>query len=166
MAFTASAVFRALVTDLLKNQNTVGTALDLDTDVPKVALYDNTITPDKDATSAASAYAGGVWSVTGGGTGTPQVFQAVQWPVAGVALSGGALTNPATGVVMYDATDTASGSAATLSNVYGCLVYDDTLTGTVADQGLSFNYFGGPNAVTNGTLTVVYNANGIFRFTV
>jgi hypothetical protein len=159
MTWASSAVFRALVTDLLKNANTVGSALDLDTDVPKVALFNNTPTPSKDVTSANSAYNVDQWATA------QEVYQAGQWAQGGVALSGAAISNPSAGVAMYDATDTASGSAATLASVYGCQVYDDTLTGTVADQGLSYNYFGGTNSVTNGTLTVVWHANGIFRFT-
>jgi hypothetical protein len=67
---------------------------------------------------------------------------------------------------MWDASDTASGATATLSNVYGVLVYDDTLTTPVADQGVCFNYLGGANSVVSGTFTVVWNANGLFRITV
>ena len=55
-------------------------------------------------------------------------------------------------------------STTTLTAVFGCLVYDDTLTTPVADPGLSYNYFGGTNSVTSGTFTVVWNASGIFAF--
>ena len=55
----------------------------------------------------------------------------------------------------------------TLANVYGCLCYDDSITaGTVADQGVCYNYFGGVNQVTAGTFTIIWSANGIARFTV
>lgn len=156
MAWSASAVFRAYVTDMIQNT----AAFDADTDVPKVALYNNTGTPDKDVTAANSAYAVGQWVVGN------EVSQAGQWAVAGVALASTTITNPSTGVAMYDAADTASGSAATLASVFGVLVYDDTLTTPVADQGLSYNYLGGTNSVTNGTFTVVWHTNGIYRFTV
>jgi hypothetical protein len=164
MAWSTSAIFRQYVADMVQNT----AAFDLDTDVPKVALYDNSITPDKDVLATPSAYAGAgaVWSATGGGTGTPQVFQAGQWAQGGVALASFAVTTPTTGVVMYDAADTASGSAATLANVFGVLVYDDTLTTPVADQGLCYNYLGGTNSVSGGTFTVVWNTSGIMRFTV
>ena len=48
-----------------------------------------------------------------------------------------------------------------------CLAYptDDTLTTPVADQGVCYNYLGGANSVVNGTFTVVWHANGIFRIT-
>ncbi len=155
MAWTNSKLFRACVADVFDNT----TALDLGSDVPKVALYNNTITPDQNVTSANSAYNVAVWATA------QEVFQAGQWAQAGVALAGTSLNSGTSGVVFYDANDTASGSAATLTNATGALVYDDTLTTPVADQGICFNYFGGPNSVTAGTFTVVWNANGIWRIT-
>lgn len=155
MAWTNSKVFRACLADVFDNT----TALDLGTDVPKVALYNNTITPDLNVTSANSAYNVGQWATA------QEVFQAGQWAQAGVALAGTVLNSATSGVVFYDANDTASGAAATLATVFGCLVYDDTLTTPVIDQGISYNYFGGTNSVTGGTLTVVWNANGIWRAT-
>jgi hypothetical protein len=148
-------MFRALVADVFDNT----TAVDLGSDIPKVALYNNTITPDQNVTSANSAYNVGQWATA------QEVFQAVQWPQAGVALAGTSLNSATSAVVFYDANDTASGSAATLASVFGCLVYDDTLTTPVADQGICYNYFGGTQSVTNGTFTVVWNANGIWRAT-
>ena len=53
----------------------------------------------------------------------------------------------------------------TLTNAYGCLVYSDTRTTPVADQGICFNYFGGANSVTSGTFTIVWNASGILALT-
>jgi hypothetical protein len=156
MAWSDSRIFRPFLADVLDNT----TAVDLGTDVPKVALYDNDITPDNDVTSANSAYNVGQWVTTGN-----EVFEAGQWAQGGVALAGTSLNSGTADTVFYDANDTASGSAADLANVFGCLVYDDTLTTPVADQGICYNYFGGTNSVTNGTFTVVWNANGIFRFT-
>lgn len=155
MAWSASGVFKQTMADMV--QNTV--AFDLDTDVPKVALYNTTPTPDKEVSAANSAYAVGQWVVGN------EVSQGGQWAVAGVALAGAAVTVPS-GAMMYDANDTASGAAATLTAVFGCLVYDDTITTPVADQGLCFNYFGGTQSVTAGTFTVVWSASGIFRITV
>ena len=65
-------------------------------------------------------------------------------------------------VVMCAAANTASSAGADLAAVYGCLVYDDTLT---PKAGVCYNYFGGTNSVTNGTFTIVWHANGVFRFT-
>jgi hypothetical protein len=161
MAWANSKIFRATVADVWDNT----TAVDLGTDIPKVVLYDNTITPAQDVASASTAYGAGVWSTTGGGTGTPQVYQAGQWAQGGVALASTVLNSGTAGVVFYDAADTASGAAATLSNVVGCLVYDDTLAAVVIDQGLCFNWFSGAQQVTGGTFTVIWHANGIFRWT-
>lgn len=155
MAWTNSKIFRAY----LHNSLTRTAALDLDADTLKAALYNNTGTPDQNATAANSAYNVSAWATAN------EVYQVGQWAQGGVALSSVVVDQATSAVVFLDAADTASGSAATLANVYGVLVYDDTLTTPVADQGISFNYLGGANSVTAGTLTVVWNANGIFRFT-
>jgi hypothetical protein len=163
MVWANSKVFRPWLVALVQADALTGYA-GLDADACKGALYDGTITPDNDVTLAASAYAGGVWSVTGGGTGTPQVYQAGQWAQGGVVIASPTVTTAADQIT-FDAADTASGAAATLSNVNGILVYDDPVTAPTADIGISYNWFGGANAVTNGTLTVVWNASGIVRFT-
>lgn len=155
MGWTNSKMFRPCVADVFDNT----TALDLGSDVPKVALYNTTPTPDQNVTSANSAYNVGQWATA------QEVFQAGQWAQGGVALAGTVLNSGSAGIVFYDANDTASGAAATLAAVFGCLVYDDTLTTPVADQGICYNYFGGSQSVTAGTFTVVWNANGIWRAT-
>ena len=158
MAWSASAIFRPFLGDVLGNT----AAFDLNTggDTIKVALYDNDITPDNDVTAANSAYNAGQWTASGN-----EVTESGQWAAGGVALTSQDINVGTADVVFFDAADTASGSAADLANVYGCLVYDDTLASPVADQGICYNYFGGANSVVNGTFTVVWSANGIFRFT-
>lgn len=157
MAFTDSHVFRSFLADVMGNV----APLDLDSDGFKTALYGNTGTPSSDVTSVLSAYNAGTsqWVVAN------EVSQSVQFPAGGVALTSVVLNSASPGVVFWDAADVASGSAATLANVYGTLTYDTTST-TVTNQGVCFNYLGGPNSVTNGTLTVVWNANGLWRATV
>ena len=158
MAWSASAIFRAFLTDAL--ENTAAFDLGGTPDSFKAALFDNDIIPDNDVTAANSAFGVDQWVSAGN-----EVFEAGQWATGGVALTSPDISNPAGDVVMFDAADTASGSAADLANVYGCLVYDDTLAAPVADQGVCYNYFGGANSVVNGTFTVVWHANGIFRIT-
>lgn len=155
MAWSASGVFRPFIADTWDNT----AALDLGSDSIKVALYNNSITPDKNVTAANSAYNVGQWA------NTNEVSSSGQWAAGGVVLSGQTVNSGTSNVVFFDATDTASGSSATLSSVFGCLVYDDQLTTPVADQGICFNYFGGSQSVTTGTFTVVWNANGIMRAT-
>ena len=157
MAWSASAIFRSTVVTWL---DTPAEALDLGTDAFKVALYDNDITPNKDDTQANNCYNAGQWTASGN-----EVSDGTEWDAAGEPLASPAVSTGA-GFVMWDATDTVSGgTSATLANVYGCLVYDDTST-TPSDQGICYNYFGGVNAVTDGTFTVVWHANGILRITV
>lgn len=153
MAWSASKIFSSFITDALNNT----AALDLNTDTIKAALFDNTITPSQTVASASTAYNAGVWV-----TGAEQSNGG--WSAGGLALSSIA-SGFSSNVYTFDAADTANGSAATLSGAYGCLVYEDTLTTPVADQGICYNYFGGANAVTSGTLTVVWNASGIFALT-
>jgi hypothetical protein len=159
MAFTASAIFREWPIQMFQVSGTGYTGLDSDT--VKVALYNNTGTPDKDAAVASTGYNTGAWVVAN------EVTDATNWTATGRALASKTFTTPTTGVAMFDAADLAGAGNVTLSGVMGCLVYDDTITaGSVADQGVSFNFFGGAQSVTAGTFTVVWNANGIARFTV
>jgi|JI10StandDraft_1071094.scaffolds.fasta_scaffold23334_6 hypothetical protein len=155
MAWSNSKIFRQFLADALGNT----AALDLDSDTITVALYNNTPTPDQNVTAANSAYNVGQWVTAN------EVWQAGQWAQAGVNLASKVIDVATSAVVMFDAADTASGSAATLANVYGCLVYENTLTTPVADQGICYNYFGGVQSVTSGTFTIQWSANGIARFT-
>lgn len=156
MAWTNSKIFSAFVTDVMNNTS----ALDLNADTFKAALYDNDITPDQTVTSANTAYNVGQWAIAGN-----EVSDGTEWDAGGEPLT--AVTSAfTTNVYKFDADNTPSGgSSATLANVFGCLVYDDTIAAPVADQGLSFNYFGGTNSVTDGTFTVIWNASGIFTLT-
>jgi hypothetical protein len=155
MAWTNSKIFRLTLAEMFRNT----AAYDLDTDSFKVALYNNSVTPDNDVTTnVLTQYNGAAsqWVVAN------EVAEAGTWPSTGVALASPTIDSTTTAdVVFWDATDTASSAGADLANVYGCLVYDTTVTST----GICYNYFGGANSVTNGTFTVVWNANGIFRVT-
>ncbi len=160
MAWSASAIFRAFLGDALANT----AAFDLSgasVDTFKNALYDNDITPDNDVSAANSAYNAGQWVITGN-----EVSDAGQWAAGGVALTTPGIDVSVADVVFWDAVDTASGSSATLANVYGCLIYDDTMASPVADQGVCYLYLGGAQTITDGTFTVIYHANGLFRISI
>lgn len=151
MAWSASKIFQAFIEDALENT----AALDLDTDTIKAALFDNTITPSQTVASASSAYGAGVWASGG-------VSDASGWPAVGRNLAS-VTSGSSAGTYTFDAADTVSANATTtLTNAYGVLIYEDTLTTPVADQGICYNYLGGANSVTSGTFTVVWNASGIF----
>lgn len=154
MAWSASKIYTSYITDALNNT----AALDNNTDAFKAALFDNSMTPDQTVASASTAYGAGVWAAGG-------VSDASGWPAAGRALA--SVTSVFSGAVYtFDAADTVSAnSTTTLAATYGVLVYEDTITTPVADQGFTFNYFGGANQVTNGTFTIVWNASGIAALT-
>ena len=156
MAWSNSKIFAASLTDSLNDT----ALLNLDADTLKAALYNDSITPDNTVTSANTAYNAGVWA------NTNEQDDSTEWDAGGEPLTSVTSTF-ATTTYTLDAADTPSGgSSATLANVYGCLVYNDTITTPVADQGVCYNYFGGVNSVTNGTFTIVWNASGIMTFSV
>jgi hypothetical protein len=160
MAFgSASSVFREWNRSLNNSIPTSYTGLS--TDTVKVALYNNTGTPDKDAAGNATGYNTGQWTTTN------EVTDATNWTAGGRTLASKTFTTPSSGVFQFSAANTAGGGNVTLANVYGCLVYDDTITGTnpVAKQGVCFNSFGGAQSVTGGSFTVNWNASGIARWT-
>lgn len=156
MAWSASKVFMAFFEDVFENT----TAMDTNSDTFKIALYDNDITPDQTVTSANTAYNAGQWTASGN-----EVSDGTEWDAAGEPLTGVSSTR-SSNVFTFDATDTPSGgSSATLAAVFGGLIYDDTIAAPVADQGLSYHYFGGTNSVTDGIFTVIYHGSGIFAVT-
>lgn len=157
MAWTNSKIFRQTLGDFFVR--TTSFVMDFDADSFKAALFNNSVTPDNDVTAANSAYNVAQWATAN------EVFEAGQFAQGGVALTSQSLNVGTADVVFFDAADVVSGSAADLANVYGTLVYDDTLTTPVADQGVCYNYFGGANSVVNGTFTVLWSANGIWRIT-
>lgn len=170
MAFTASAIFREWPKSVMGQGQTAqvlpAAYAGLGADTVKVALYDLTsTTPDKDASLVTTGYnsAASQWVVANEKTGSSE------WVAGGRSLASKTLTVPSTGVFMFDAADLAGSASITMSNVGGCLVYDDTITvgtGGIADQGICYLYFGGAQSVTAGTFSVNFNANGLLRITV
>lgn len=158
MAFgTSSGIFVNTLNDILANT----TAIDLSgsPDTFYIALFNDTITPDKTVSSANTALGAGQWA-------SGQVSDTTEWPAGGQALDSPALT-VASNVIKWDAADEVStGTSATLADVRGCLIYDYSLATPVDNQGICFLSFGGANAVTDGTFTVVFATAGIFTITV
>lgn len=130
------------------------------TDTMNCALYASGITPDKTAAVASTGYNTGVWITGNEKTGSSE------WTAGGRALA--SKTNVASaGTVTLDAADLTGSASITMSNVEGCLIYDNTITaGTVAKQGMCFLWFGGAQSVTAGTFSVVFNAAGLVTVTV
>jgi hypothetical protein len=166
MAWADSRVFRAYIGDLvqgtIENQGTTSADWVEATSI-KAALFGTTPTPDNDVAAASTAFNTGVWTTgnevidsSGGGT---------DWPSGGVALGTRAVNVATADRVRLTAANTASGATADIAAAFGCLVYFDSLTTPVADQGACYNYFGGTNSVTAGTFTIVWNAtSGVIEF--
>lgn len=132
----------------------------LGADTVKVALYGNTGTPDNTAALTSTGYNTGQW-ITG------NELTDTNWPAGGETLAS-KTTNVSSNVFTFDAADTSGGGTVTISNAYGCLVYDNTITagtGGVAKQGVCYNAFGSAQSVTSGTFTIVWNASGLFTVT-
>ena len=155
MSWSNSKVFVSTIEDMLENT----TALDLNTDTFKAALYNDTPVPDQTVVSANTAYAVDQWAVGN------EVDDGTNWDTGGEPLATVTFA-PTTNVLKFDADNTPQGGASTtLASVYGCLVYSNIGT-PVANQGISFHYFGGVQAVTAGTFTIIWNAaNGLFQIT-
>jgi hypothetical protein len=138
-------------------------------DTVNVALFNGTlVSPNAAAAVGSTAYNTGTWVSgsevidTGGSN----------WAAGGRALASKTFSALTAGTqttassIAFDAADLAGAGNVTITNAYGCLVYDNTISGvTVAKQGMCFNYFGGAQSVTAGTFTIVWDATGVFKIT-
>jgi len=136
------------------------------TDTINVALFNNSVTPDASVAVASTGFNTGTWVTAN------EVTDATNWVSGGRALASKTYsvsssgTGTTAGAVSFGAANLAGGGTLTITNAFGCLVYDNSITaGTVAKQGLCFNYFGGAQSVTSGTFTIVWDATGVFKFT-
>jgi hypothetical protein len=158
MAWSNSKIFREWPSQVYQVSGTGYTGLDSDT--VNVSLHNNTITPDQDAAVGSTGFNTGQWTTTN------EVTDATNWVSGGRALASKTFNTGTAATFFFDAADLAGGGNVTLTNAFGCLVYDNTISaGTVAKQGVSFHYFGGGQSVTAGTFTIIWHANGINRYT-
>ena len=149
MAWTASGLYVATWLDLL---DATQLAIDLSLASHKLALYNNTETPNF---STETAYA-----VTNEVSGTG-------WAAGGVALSaaasGGGSTTPTltespAGSIMYDMADVAV-SGTTLSLARGVKLYADVLAGNNLIIGINF---AADYSTNNGIFGIQWAATGVF----
>ncbi len=172
MAWSASAIFQqAMLNPIARGTVAVTgfptTYAGLTYDTINCALYLTGATPDKAATVANTGYnaAGSQWVNTNEAPGTGNYTQ------GGTALSGKSFTIDSGSSSFCFTAANPSWTSATISAVFGCFNYDNTITaGTVSKQGLCYNYFGGTQSVTSGTFTVIWATVGattaIFNITV
>lgn len=120
------------------------------TDTINAALYGTTPTPDKTAAVGLTGYGAATsqWVTANEITGTG-------YTAGGTALGTKSFTLDSGSSSMCFTAANATWTGATLSGVFGDLVYDNTISGgTVSKQGLCYNYFGGSQSVTAGTFTI------------
>lgn len=159
MSFSASGVFVQWPLAMV-NKSATGYG-GVTSDTIKAALYNDTGTPSKTAAVGLTGYAAATSAWV---TGNEQTD--TNWAAGGRTITT-VTSTVSSNVYKMTGDNTAGGGNVTLSGVKGCLVYDDTISGgTVQDQGICFNYFGGAQSVTAGTFTIVWNASGIMTITV
>jgi len=157
MAWSGSAIFQQAMLNPIAGRcwstaapTTFG---NLSADSVKCALY-LTSTPDKTAAVASTGYNTGQWITGNEATGAG-------YTAGGTALGSKAFAiDTGSSSICFTAANV-TWSGVTVSGVFGDLVYDDTITGgTVAKQGLCYNYFGGSQSVTSGTFTIQWATPG------
>jgi hypothetical protein len=162
MAWTASAIFYQAMLNPLGRGSAAVTGFPttyggLTFDAVNVALFNNTTAPDRTVAVASTGYNTGVWT-----TGNEVTSTSGNWAAGGITAAGNAWTiDTASFSTVFHLTNTAGAGNVTISAAFGCLVYDNTITaGTVAKQGMCFNYFGGSQSVTAGTFTIIWATVG------
>jgi hypothetical protein len=160
MAWTDSRIFREWPNMVFQVSGTGYTGLDSDT--VKVALFKSSAVPDRDAAVGSTGYNTGTWTAAGN-----EATGASEWVAGGRALTAKTFTTPSSGVFRFTDTANLPGSASiTIADAAGMLVYDDTISGgSVAKQGVCFNFFGSTLSVAAGTFGVVFGTNGILQIT-
>jgi hypothetical protein len=138
MAF-ASGLYTATHRDALNNV----IALNMDSELGKVAMYTNTLTPNFDADPSS-------YSATNEVSGT------------GYTAGGNLLTTTslaiASGILTFDAADS-SWAASTITNARGAIYYADYLAPKATVVAINF---GADYSTVAGTFTIQWNALGIY----
>lgn len=153
MAWSGSQIFQQAMLNPIAGRcwttSTPTTYGSLSGDAINVALF-GTLTPAANAVVGSTGYNTGVWT-------TGNEVTSTNWAAGGIALTGKSFTiDTGSSSICFTAGSTPGGGTVSLTAFYGCLVYDNAITGgTVAKQGLCFNYFGGSQTV-NGTFTILW----------
>lgn len=158
MGWTVSAIFQQAIKNplLASVQGTSNVTLPTGysttggilSDTINCALFLTGATPDKTAAVGSTGYNTGTWTTGNEASGT-------NYTAGGVALGTKSFTLDTGSSSMCFTAANAQWTGATITGVFGDLVYDNSISaGTVAKQGLCFNYFGGSQSVTAGNFTV------------
>jgi hypothetical protein len=129
----------------------------LTADTVNVAVFNNSGTPNQADILANTGFNTGQWT-----TATNEVI-GTGWASGGVSVGTTKTWTIDTGSssLCYQVTAPTPGQTSTtgvsLTGFFGCMVYDNTITGgTVAKQGMCYNYFGGSQTITTATFTIVW----------
>lgn len=144
MAVTASGLFLPTWIDIL---DVTQLAVDLDAETHRIALFDNTITPNFSTDTAYGVIPYNAGEVTG-----------TNWPAGGVLLTTTTVSESPAGTLMFDAADVSVASA-TFTGARAGLIYADALVGNNA---LLLVNFGSDYSPNNGTFTIQWAAAGVF----
>lgn len=146
MAVTASGLFIPTWRDVL---DTTQLAVDLDLETHRVAMFDNTITPNFSSDTAYGVAPYNAGEVSGAG-----------YVAGGELLTTTTVTESPAGSLMWDAADV-SWASSTISAARCALVYADALAGNNA---LVLVNFGADYSTSNGTFTIQWASGGIFAW--
>lgn len=153
-ASAGSAIFQQAMLNPLLGRAWTTTApttySSLSADTIKCALFGTSSAPDKTAVILSTCYGSGQWVTGNEVTGTGYTAGG---GTAGTLGSKAFAIDTGSSSICFTAANP-SWTGATISGVFGDLVYDNTITSTNANQGLCFNYFGGSQSVSSGTFTV------------
>jgi hypothetical protein len=140
MAWTKSGLYYTTFRDVL---DTSQSALDLDLETHKIALYLTGETPNYSSET--------VFSATNEATGT-------NWPTGGVVVTGTTVSESPTESLMFDATDVSVASTTIATGAFGAKIYADAQ----ADLLIVGINFGAGYTTSNGTFAIQWAAAGIF----
>jgi len=157
MAFgTNSKIFTAFIRDVMNN--TASHTHDIDADTLKIALYNDSGTPDQTVANTLTGYdqATSAWV-------SANEVTATGWTAGGLTLASVTSAFSSTTYTL-DAADKAGGAADTVTAAYGCLIFNDSIA-TFKD-GICYLAFGGSNSVVAGTFTCQFNAAGLLTVAV
>lgn len=148
MAVSSSGLFVLTLIDVL---DTTQLALDLDLETHKVALYNNSVTPNFSTDTAYAVSPYNANEVVG-----------TNYTAGGTVLTSTALSESPTGSVMWDAADT-SWASSSIPSARCALIYADALAGNNA---ICLVNFGADYSTSSGTFTIQWASAGIFAIDV
>lgn len=128
-------------------------------DTVNVALFNNSVTPDRTVSFGSLGYNTGTWTT---GNEVTDTSGNNNWVAGGRALASKTwVVDSGSSSICFNAANLSGAGNVTILSTFGCLVYDNTISGgTVAKQGMCYNYFGGTQSVTAGTFTILWATPG------